>query len=96
MGSENGSSSLYSSVEGTNAHGLASVYSSYEGTNSLYFPDRSIPEIDKLKGHPYGYGKDRDADHSAFLRNATAAAGVRLSDTHMASRRAEEAGQANS
>ena len=74
--------------------GWLPLYSSYEGTNSLYFPDRSIPEIDKLRGHPYGYGKDGDADHSAFLKNATAAAGVRLSDTHMASRRAEEAGQA--
>jgi hypothetical protein len=92
-GSENSSSPVRSSFEGGNGNGLASVYSSYSGSPSIHYPDRSIPDYVKLPGQSddsftdYSTGTDRNASTFGSLGSA-----ARLSETHMASRRAEEAG----
>ncbi|CAM6074937.1 unnamed protein product [Sphagnum tenellum] len=91
-GSENSSSPVRSSFEGGNGNGLASVYSSYSGSPSIHYPDRSIPDYVKLPGQSddsftdYSTGTDRNASTFGGLGSA-----ARLSETHMASRRAEEA-----
>ncbi|CAM6022900.1 unnamed protein product [Sphagnum balticum] len=91
-GSENSSSPVRSSFEGGNGNGLASVYSSYSGSPSIHYPDRSIPDYVKLPGQSddsftdYSTGTDRNASTFGSLGSA-----ARLSETHMASRRAEEA-----
>ena len=103
-GSRNNSSSsvLYPSSARTIALDLAPVDSTgYEVNRTLFFPEKSISDIEKLKGQPYdcAYHQRQHSDHptssttTAALRNNSAAlAGVTLSDTHLASRRAEEAG----
>lgn len=102
-GSRNNSSSsvLYPSSARTIALGLAPVDSTgYEVNRTLFFPEKSISDIEKLKGQPYDCvpHQRQHSDHTtstttAALRNtSTALAGVTLSDTHLASRRAEEAG----
>jgi hypothetical protein len=93
---------LFPSSARTIALGLASVDSiSYEVNRTLFFPEKSLSDIEKLKGqsYDYAYHQRQHSDHTTSstttvaLRNNTAAlAGVTLNDTHLASRRAEEAG----
>ena len=103
-GSRNSSSPsvLFPSSARTIALGLASVDSiGHEVNRTLFFPEKSLSDIEKLKGqsYDYAYHQRQHIDHTtsstttAALRNNSAAlAGVTLNDTHLASRRAEEAG----
>ncbi|CAK9872555.1 unnamed protein product [Sphagnum jensenii] len=100
MESENGRSSVFSSLEGSsNINGpTTSVYSLMEeGTTNafLYNSERSaaFDHQEKVKTQQQQlHAKDRDAENSAPpSKNGTMAMGVRLSDTNMASRRAEQA-----
>ncbi len=102
MESENGRSSVFSSLEGSsniNGPTTTSVYSLMEEgtTNAFHYnSDRSaaFDHHEKVKTQQQQpHAKDRDAENSAPpSKNGTMAMGVRLSDTNMASRRAEQAG----
>ncbi len=101
MESENGRSSVFSSLEGcSNINGpTTAVYSLMEEgtTNAFHYnSDRSaaFDHHEKVKTQQQQpHVKDRDAENSAPpSKNGTMAMGVRLSDTNMASRRAEQAG----
>ncbi|XP_024400704.1 kinesin-like protein KIN-14C isoform X1 [Physcomitrium patens] len=94
MGYENGSSTVFSSVEGTMSHGLGlSVNSWYEGNETFYDPEKRIPGIERPTGQAYKHMNQGHMNHAtgSIVNDAVSSAGVRLSDTHLASRKAEEA-----
>jgi hypothetical protein len=62
-----------------------------EDTSSFHYPDSSTSNREKMKSHR-PWAKDRDAQHPHSSKNRSIASGASLSDTHMASRRAEQAG----
>lgn len=95
MGYENGSSNMFSSTEGTRSLGLGlSVNSWYDGDETFFVPEKRIPDNDMMKGQAY---ENTNQGHlinttGSIVNAAVYSAGVRLSDTHLASRKAEEAG----
>ena len=94
-GYENGSSGVFSSIDGVMSHGLgSSVNSWYEGDETFYLPEKRIPDIESLKGQAYEYTKQEHMNHKtgSIVNAAVSTGGVRLSDTRLASRKAEEAG----
>jgi hypothetical protein len=84
--SENGPSSDCLSFQG---NGIGASVPD-EDTSSLHYPDRSTSNREKMKSHR-PWAKDRDAQHPHSSKNRSIASGASLSDTHMASRRAEQA-----
>jgi hypothetical protein len=95
MGYENGSSNIFSPTEGTMSHGLGlSVSSWYEGNETFYLPERRFLNNDILKGQAHEYTNQGHMNNTtgSIVNAAVYSAGVRLSDTHLASRKAEEAG----
>ncbi|XP_024394330.1 kinesin-like protein KIN-14C isoform X2 [Physcomitrium patens] len=94
MGYDNGSSAVLSSVEGTMPHGLGLPVNSWHGGNETYYAsEKRILDIERPKGQVCEHMNQEQMDHTtASIVNATvSSAGVRLSDTHLASRKAEEA-----
>ena len=95
MGYENGSSNILSSTEGTLSHDLGlSVSSWYEGNETFYVPEKRVPDNNNLKGQAHEYTNQGHMNNTtgSIVNDAVYSAGVRLSDTHLASRKAEEAG----
>lgn len=95
MGYENGSSNIFSSTEGTMSHGLGlSVSSWYEGNETFYVPEKRVPDNDVRRGqaHEHTNQGHMNSTTGSIVNAAVYSAGVRLSDTHLASRKAEETG----
>lgn len=95
MGYENGSSGVFSSIDGVMSHGLgSSVNSWYDGGETFYVPEKRIPDIDSRKGRAYEYTNQGHMNHRTGLivNAAVSTKGVRLMDTHVAFRVAEESG----
>jgi hypothetical protein len=87
--SENGRSSDCLSFQGSNANGIGASVPD-EDTSSFHYPDRSTSNREKMMSHR-PWAKDRDAQNPHSSKNQSIASGASLSDTHMASRRAEQA-----
>ncbi|KAG0585317.1 hypothetical protein KC19_2G003100 [Ceratodon purpureus] len=82
------------SSEGTMSHGPGlSVSSWYEGNETFYVPEKRSPNNDVFKGQAYEYTNQGHMNNTtgSIVNAAVYSAGVRLSDTHLASRKAEEA-----
>lgn len=92
MGYENGSSGVFSSIDGAVAH--HDVGLSYEGNETFYLPEKRNADIERMKGHAYEYSNQGHMDHTtgSIVNIAVPTAGVTLSDTHLASRKANESG----
>ncbi len=88
--SENSRSSDCLAFQGSNANGIGASVPD-EDTTSFHYPDRSTSNREKMKSHR-PWAKDRDAQHPHSSNNRSIASGASLSDTHMASMRAEQAG----
>ncbi|CAK9202501.1 unnamed protein product [Sphagnum troendelagicum] len=87
--SENGRSSDCLSFQGSNANGIGASVPD-EDTSPFHYPDRSTSNREKMMSHR-PWAKDRDAQNPHSSKNQSIASGASLSDTHMASRRAEQA-----
>jgi hypothetical protein len=95
MGYENGSPGVFSSIDGAVPHGMGlSVNSWYEGNETFYLPEKRIPDIERMKGQAYEYSNQGHTDHTtgSIVNAAVPTTGVILSDTNLASRKANESG----
>lgn len=92
MGYENGT---LSSMDGAMPHGMGlSINSWYDGSETFYLPEKRIPDVERTKEQAYERTAQEGMKHTtgSIVNAAVSTAGVRLSDTRLASRRAEESG----
>lgn len=90
MGYENGT---LSSMDGAMPHGMGlSINSWYDGSETFYLPEKRIPDVERTKEQAYERTAQEGMKHTtgSIVNAAVSTAGVRLSDTRLASRRAEE------
>ncbi|KAG0613123.1 hypothetical protein M758_6G078800 [Ceratodon purpureus] len=73
MGYENGSSGVFSSIDGVMSHGLgSSVNSWYDGDETFYVPERRIPDIERRNGQAYEYTNQGHVNHKTATRRQQA------------------------